>query len=84
MLLKELADTKVDANPLESLFDGPAMEKITSDYHGVGDSEARFRMAVTRENGGDEERKMIQAINIFCDFQERLEKMMIERGVNDR
>lgn len=83
-LLQELADTKVDTYPSKSLFDGQATEGITADLHGLADNEARFKMAVTREHGGDEERKMSQAINIFCDFQERLERMMVERGVNDR
>ena len=82
--LRGLADTSVDTNPTTSLFDSEAREKITNDLHGLADNEARFRMAVTREHGGDEERKLTQAINIFCDFQELLEKMMVERGVNAR
>lgn len=78
-LLRALADLKIAKQPT-SLFDHDAKDKIPIDLDGVGDDQDRFQMAVTREHGGDEQRKLTQAINIFCDFQERLEGMMIEYG----
>ena len=83
-LLRELATTDANTVQTTSLFEDKAKEMISERSHGLADDEARFRMAITREHDGDEERKLSQAINIFCDFQEKLEVMMVERGINAR
>lgn len=38
--------------------------------------EARFRIAFTRRDDGWGERKQVQAINVFCDMQAGMEKMV--------
>lgn len=37
----------------------------------------KFRMMVTRRDGGRQEEKLIQAINIFADFQAKLKALMV-------
>lgn len=37
----------------------------------------KYRMMVTRRNGGRQEEKLVQAINIFADFQAKLEALMV-------
>ena len=81
-LLRQLATTETSGVQAMRLFDSSAKEDILKDSQGLADEEARFRLAVTLEHGGDEERKLSQAINIFCDFQERLQVMMLERGMS--
>lgn len=44
----------------------------------VGGDEASWRMAFTRAEGGECERKLGQALNIFADVQERLEGIVRE------
>lgn len=43
---------------------------------GVVRDEASWRMAVTRSEGGRNETKLVQAINIFTDMQDRLEEIV--------
>ena len=38
--------------------------------------EARWRMAFTRAEGGKCETKLVQALNIFADVQDRLEELV--------
>ena len=83
-LLRELATMDASTVQVTSLFGSKAEEVISEDFQGLADDEVKFRLAVTREHGGDEERKLSQAINIFCDFQEKLQVMMVKRGVNSR
>ena len=78
-LLKELSETSYagDETKETSLFVGPAKKysQPPSLVH-FENAEGNFRMAVTRSEGGESERKLIQAINIFCDVQTKLEEMM--------
>lgn len=83
-LLHELASTKAD--PSESADGKPAIEQLksardwTPSRFSFADDKAAFRMAMTREANGASEGKLIQAINIFCDVQLKMEAMMKERG----
>lgn len=76
-LLYELRDTVAGPDFREeypSVFDEPA-DASTFDTACVKD-EATWRMAMTRSKGGQNERKLSEAINIFCDFQLKLEELM--------
>lgn len=78
-LLKELSETSYagDETKETSLFVGPATKYSQPPSHmHFENAEGNFRMAVTRSEGGESERKLIQAINIFCDVQTELEEMM--------
>ncbi|KAK0109988.1 hypothetical protein ONS95_002653 [Cadophora gregata] len=77
-LLQELASTPASANMTISLFDEAAMEADIPAYVKYADDQAKYRIAFTRSNGGDGEgeRKLIQAINTFCDMQVKLEKIL--------
>lgn len=46
----------------------------------VLEDEAQWRMAFTRSDGGKNEVKLIQALNIFCDQQEALEMLAESHG----
>ncbi|MCJ1249404.1 hypothetical protein MMC30_006628 [Trapelia coarctata] len=78
-VLKELSETnyasKVTREP--SLFTGPSSKYAHAPkrMHFEND-EAKFRTAVTRSDGGENERKLVQVINILCDVQLKLEEMM--------
>ena len=78
-LLKELSETSyASAETREpSLFVGPSKKhaQVPRRMHFEND-EAKFRMAVTRSHDGENERKLVQAINVFCDVQLKLEEMM--------
>lgn len=83
-LLRELASTEVDPSDtsnLPSLFDEvkTGADQIPPRLS-YADNEDTFRMAMTRDANGANEGKLIQAINIFCDVQLRMEAMMRERG----
>ncbi|CAD6593051.1 MAG: hypothetical protein ASARMPREDX12_006678 [Alectoria sarmentosa] len=83
-LLRELASTEVDpsnTSNLPSLFDEikTGADQIPPRLSYADDEEA-FRMAMTRDANGANEGKLIQAINIFCDVQLKMEAMMRERG----
>ncbi|KAL9068830.1 MAG: hypothetical protein Q9161_005917 [Pseudevernia consocians] len=83
-LLRELASAEVDTTntpELPSLFD-----KVKTDADQIPpqisyvDDEDAFRMAMTRDGNGANEGKLIQAINIFCDMQLKMEATMREHG----
>lgn len=84
-LLRELSSTSAATWAATwdepSLFDTgePGKQDKTGNYweKWFGDDEKKYRLAFTRSGGGEAERKLVQAINIFCDFQDRLEGMMI-------
>jgi len=76
-LLRQLADTDYDKSLYPSLFDvgetnGHSDAKELQDL----EIEENFRMAFTRRDGGKQEVKLVQAINIFCDFQVKLEELL--------
>lgn len=75
-LLKKLANTQYDKLLYPSLFD---VEEVNghSNANELQDLEVEenFRIAFTRRDGGKQEVKLIQAINIFCDFQLKLEEI---------
>ena len=81
-LLRELAVIEYDEDKYPSLFDvAEAMNgkaKDSNDDEQDLEVEEQFRMAFTRRDGGRQEVKLVQAINIFCDFQLKLEKMLEE------
>lgn len=80
-LLQQLSVTHASALTTKSLFD--ADSKLSKDEKSgptLYTKESTYRMAVTRSNGGDGEgeRKLVQAINIFCDMQDKLEEMIVK------
>ncbi|KAK7987104.1 hypothetical protein PG996_006295 [Apiospora saccharicola] len=76
-LLKKLAETP--ANPWEgdtgSVFNKKT-ETSFADYSKIVDDESSWRLAFTRSAGGQSEGKIIQAINIFCEKQDKLEELV--------
>lgn len=75
-LLKKLAETP--ANPWEG-DTGSVFQKTDSsfaDYSSIVDNESAWRLAFTRSANGQSEGKIIQAINIFCEKQEKLEELV--------
>lgn len=74
-LLQELATTPASALATKSLFDGEA-EAVPIATRVFGIDEAGYRIAFTRSANGEGERKLTQAINIFCDMQDKIEVMM--------
>ncbi|TVY69024.1 Transaldolase [Lachnellula suecica] len=73
-LLQELAETPVEGNQVASLFDGSPLEvrKLLN----FGSDEKGYRLAFTLSAAGEGERKLGQAINIFCGMQTKLEALM--------
>ncbi|KAK8133152.1 Transaldolase [Apiospora kogelbergensis] len=75
-LLKKLSETP--ANPWEgdtgSVFQGA--EGSFADYSAIVNDESAWRLAFTRSANGQSEGKIIQAINIFCEKQEKLEELV--------
>jgi len=84
-LLKELSETNYASEETRepSLFVGPSNNytQVPKRMHFEND-EAKFRMAVTRSDGGENEKKLVQAINILCDVQLKLEEMM--KNIHDK
>ncbi|KAK7913894.1 hypothetical protein PG985_011597 [Apiospora marii] len=75
-LLKKLAETP--ANPWEG-DTGSVFQKSESsfaDYSTSVEDEGAWRLAFTRSAEGKSEGKIIQAINIFCERQEKLEELV--------
>ncbi|KAK7994530.1 transaldolase [Apiospora marii] len=75
-LLKKLAETP--ANPWEG-DTGSVFQKSESsfaDYSTIVEDEGAWRLAFTRSAEGKSEGKIIQAINIFCERQEKLEELV--------
>lgn len=79
-LLRKLASTTYVDTKYLSLFDTGKANQVDDVEFGDVENEERFRMAFTRRDGGKQEKKLVEAINIFCDFQEKLEKMMLDVG----
>jgi len=77
-LLQELATTHASANTTVSLFDEDAAKVEVPTFVKYADDQAKYRIAFMRSNGGDGEgeRKLVQAINIFCDMQDKMEAIM--------
>ncbi|KUJ23345.1 transaldolase [Mollisia scopiformis] len=73
-LLKELAAAPASSLSVTSLFDEATTKALP--FVSYKDSEAAYRIAFTRSGNGEGERKLGQAINIFCDMQDKLEVMM--------
>ncbi|KAH6847571.1 hypothetical protein B0I37DRAFT_354298 [Chaetomium sp. MPI-CAGE-AT-0009] len=71
-LLAELAATPAEGwAGMGRVGERARMEKVVAD-------EALWRMAFTRAEGGECERKLVQALNIFADVQDRLEALVRE------
>jgi len=76
-LLQQLT-TAPASSAIPSLFDqiSPTVQpEALLEFSG---REAAFRIAFTRRDNGEGERKLSQAINIFCDMQTKLETMMAQ------
>ncbi|KAH7409507.1 transaldolase [Cadophora sp. MPI-SDFR-AT-0126] len=78
VLLRELASTPASTNTTASLFDENSAKIDVPALVNYADDQAQYRIAFTRSNGGDGEgeRKLVQAINTFCDMQDKMETMM--------
>ncbi|RDW92355.1 hypothetical protein BP5796_01749 [Coleophoma crateriformis] len=75
-LLRELAATPASANTTTSLFDSTTTTFEPAGLMSFKDDEAGFRIAFTRSGKGEGERKLSQAVNIFCDMQDKMETML--------
>ncbi|KAL2069172.1 hypothetical protein VTL71DRAFT_15510 [Oculimacula yallundae] len=77
-LLQQLADTSASSNTTVSLFDAKVSAEPVPKFVSFANDESKYRMAFTRSNGGngEGEKKLVQAINIFCDMQDKLEDIM--------
>ncbi|PBP28269.1 transaldolase [Diplocarpon rosae] len=77
-LLQQLSTTPATSDTTISLFDQDPEDLRLKPFVSYADDEAAYRIAFTRSSGGDGEgeRKLVQAINIFCDMQDKLEAMM--------
>ncbi|KAI2622343.1 transaldolase [Hypoxylon sp. NC1633] len=75
-LLTELADTpaKSWSGEIGSVFKGQTEAGIV-DYGDIAEDESAWRLAFTRSQEGKAEAKNIQAINIFCNKQDGLERL---------
>ncbi|OJJ48452.1 hypothetical protein ASPZODRAFT_62478 [Penicilliopsis zonata CBS 506.65] len=72
-LLEQLAGS-ASTNSVPSLFDAsPVLHDFETSF--IND-ESRYRLAVTRDLDGASEGKLTQAINIFCDMQDKLIELM--------
>lgn len=77
---------------LQKLHETPTGLDTGTEYSSVFDKEPvvgerlsfkngeEFRIAMTRSGRGLNERKLSEAINVFCDFQEKLEDFMRKAG----
>ncbi|KAI1333922.1 transaldolase [Xylariaceae sp. FL0016] len=76
-LLIKLAETPAGSWKAEtgSVFKTKAAEEF-GDYKDIVDDEAKWRLAFTRSGNGKAEEKLVQAINIFCEKQEALERLV--------
>lgn len=73
-LLQDLVDAPASSLSVTSLFDDPLT--MGQQFVSYKDREAAYRIAFTRSGNGEGERKLGQAINIFCDMQDKMEVMM--------
>ncbi|KAI9741497.1 MAG: hypothetical protein M1818_004303 [Claussenomyces sp. TS43310] len=74
-LLRQLFDLEVLDDI--SIFGQPySTAHLYSERQSYVNDEARYRMAFTRNGKGVAEEKLIQAINIFCDMQTKMELLM--------
>ncbi|EEU38041.1 uncharacterized protein NECHADRAFT_47938 [Fusarium vanettenii 77-13-4] len=85
-LLRGLASTDLSSwnGKLGEYFaQGPANKSWeTRDYGALVKNESAWRLAFTRSGFGSSEGKIIQAINYFADFQEKLEELMADIPVS--
>ncbi|KAF5544767.1 transaldolase [Fusarium mexicanum] len=79
-LLNGLASTQLstwNGKLGEHFAQGPANKSWeTKDYNALVRDESSWRMAFTRSGFGTSEGKIIQAINYFADFQDKLEELV--------
>ncbi|EHA23875.1 hypothetical protein ASPNIDRAFT_40065 [Aspergillus niger ATCC 1015] len=81
-LLEELAKPLEGKVPVESLFDSPAVVEgaVPGKEVSYVNDESGYRIAFTRDAGGLSEEKLTQAVNIFCDMQDKL--VQVFKGLN--
>ena len=75
-LLAELAATPAAGVAGDAWFgrsDGDGDEAVDSDYSEIVTDEAAYRIAYTRSKDGANEKKLVDAINIFADMQDGIE-----------
>ncbi|TVY20868.1 Transaldolase [Lachnellula arida] len=75
-LLKELSEKPAAGNQTASLFDDAPVGWKTQELLRFAGDEKAFRIAFTLSGGGEGERKLGQAINIFCGMQDKMEELM--------
>ncbi|RHZ68960.1 hypothetical protein CDV55_104920 [Aspergillus turcosus] len=74
-LLKQLEQPS-SAFQTESLFDSDVSSAISVAEQSFVNNESAYRIAFTRDLHGASEEKLTQAINIFCDMQDKLVQLM--------
>jgi len=75
-LLKELSEKPAAGNETVSLFDEAPLGYKTQELLSFAGDEKAFRIAFTLSGGGEGERKLGQAINIFCEMQDKMQLLM--------
>ncbi|KAB8076452.1 transaldolase [Aspergillus leporis] len=74
-LLAQLA--RPDAVPqIQSLFDYSAPAALPTSPLSFVNDESAYRLAFTRDHHGASEEKLTQAVNIFCDMQDKLVQLV--------
>lgn len=85
----------INARLLQKLYETPTGPGVATEYPSVFDKTPdlieklsfkngeEFRIAMTRSRHGMNDRKLSEAINVFCDFQEKLEEMMREAAASN-
>ncbi|KAJ5176765.1 uncharacterized protein N7482_002642 [Penicillium canariense] len=74
LLLALLAQTK--SPNVKSLFDSAPTEPVPAPGVSYINDHGRYQITFARDRGGASQTKLTEAINIFCDFQDRLEQLM--------
>ncbi|KAJ6130442.1 hypothetical protein N7512_003222 [Penicillium capsulatum] len=73
-LLEQLA-TPI-ASPVQSLFDVAPTVPVPAPGTSYMYDQGKYQITFARDNDGASQIKLTEAVNIFCDFQDKLEQMM--------
>ncbi|CEJ60315.1 hypothetical protein PMG11_08892 [Penicillium brasilianum] len=61
---------------VKSLFDSAALEPVPPVGTSYAHDHGQYQITFARDRAGASQRKLTEAVNIFCDFQDQLESMM--------
>ncbi|KAL2220180.1 transaldolase [Thermoascus aurantiacus ATCC 26904] len=75
-LLEQLSKLDSSTTTVKSLFDEEPSVPVPDSKISYLNDPATYRIVFTRDLGGASEEKLTQAINIFCDMQDKLEDLI--------